>query len=58
VTTGERRLANMMDQTERAGGQELFYFTTFDKVSPATVLAQPIWQPAGTHRSTEAVPVI
>lgn len=48
ITTGERRLENMKDQTERAGGQELFYFTTFDLVSPATVLVRPVWRLAGS----------
>lgn len=43
VTTGERRMQNMRSQTERLGGKNLFYFTTFDQVRPETVLTEPIW---------------
>lgn len=45
VTTGERRMANMKRQTEVAVGEkaEVFYFTTFDKVEPITLLTSSIW---------------
>jgi hypothetical protein len=56
VTTGRRRLANMKTQTERAGGEGLFYFTTFEQVSPESVLTQPIWQLAGTDELGTIIP--
>jgi hypothetical protein len=47
VTTGERRLENLKRITEEAGGKSRFWFTTFDRIAPGTVLSQPIWQVAG-----------
>jgi hypothetical protein len=47
VTTGERRLQNMMAQAERAGGAARFYFTTMAEVTSETVLDRPIWRVAG-----------
>jgi len=55
VTTGERRLANMLSQAERTKTNGLFYFTTFDKISPATLLRIPIWQRADRK---EKVPLV
>jgi len=57
VTTGEDRVANMKRQTEVAAGRDadVFYFTTFEQVTPEKVLINPIWEPAG---STEPVPLI
>lgn len=55
VTTGERRLANLKTVTEKVGGKKMFWFTTFDKVTPETVLTDPIWQMAseeGFHSLT------
>lgn len=47
VTTGQTRLANLKRITEQAGGRERFWFTTFDRLTPETVLTEPIWQKAG-----------
>jgi hypothetical protein len=44
VTTGERRLKNMLKQAKRAKAKGLFYFTTYDHLSSQTVLHEPIWQ--------------
>ncbi|MCB2160504.1 replication-relaxation family protein [bacterium] len=44
VTTGKKRLANMLRQAKRAGTEGKFYFTTFDQLSPQTILQAPIWQ--------------
>lgn len=44
VTTGPRRLANMLSQAERAKTNGLFYFTTFDRITPQTLLHSPIWR--------------
>jgi len=46
VTTGERRLANMLDQARRAKAKGSFYFTTFAQVNPQTILQAPIWRRA------------
>jgi hypothetical protein len=44
VTTGERRLRNLLNQARRAKAHGLFYFTTFDQISAGAVLHAPIWQ--------------
>jgi len=44
VTTGERRLTNMLSQAHHAKVNGLFYFTTFDKVTPDSLLHSPIWR--------------
>jgi hypothetical protein len=46
VTTGERRLGNMLRQAQRADTRGLFYFTTYDKLNIETVLSSPIWRRA------------
>lgn len=45
VTTGERRMHNLRQQTVRAVGTQarVFWFTTFDLVTPETVLTASIW---------------
>lgn len=43
VTTGERRLRNMLQQARRGDAKGLFYFTTFDQVNAQTLLHTPIW---------------
>jgi len=47
VTTSRKRMANLRALTERVGGGEQFWFTTFDEISPNTVLTEPIWEKAG-----------
>ena len=47
ITTGQKRLTNLKEKTEKAGGAGLFYFTTFDQVRQ-NVLTSPIWQMAGS----------
>lgn len=44
VTTGERRMRNMLRQARRAEAKSLFYFTTYDQVSVDALLYSPIWQ--------------
>lgn len=46
VTTGERRLANMLSQARRAKTDGLFYFTTFAKITTENLLHSPIWRRA------------
>jgi len=50
VTSGSRRFANMKSTTEKAGGQNRFCFTTFDAITPETVLTSPIWTQASTGK--------
>ena len=47
VTTGQRRMANLKRTTEATGGKALFWFTTLEKVTPASIFRQPIWAVAG-----------
>jgi len=44
VTTGERRMRNMLSQARKGDAKGLFYFTTYDKVKVDTILLSPIWQ--------------
>jgi hypothetical protein len=46
VTTGERRMNNMLSQAKQARVKGLFYFTTFDKITPQTLLQSPVWKRA------------
>lgn len=46
VTTSEARLGHLKRLTEEAGGKQRFWFTTFERVTPQTVLTAPIWQMA------------
>jgi hypothetical protein len=56
VTTSQTRLDNMKALTERVGGGELFYFTTFDEVSKDTALTRSIWQLAGDEEARSIIP--
>lgn len=48
VTTGEKRLEHLKEITETVGGGSRFWFTTFDQVTPHTILTEPIWSVAGS----------
>mgnify|MGYP002345330837 FL=1 len=54
VTTGERRMQNLKRQAESVAGRAAgaFYFTTFERVSPQTILSQPIWYRGGENITT------
>jgi hypothetical protein len=47
ITTGTKRLANLKEITEKAGGLGRFYFTTMDQMDRG-VLTEAIWQMAGS----------
>lgn len=47
ITTGQRRVKNLKQKTEEAGGKNLFWFTTFDQLTPKTALFDPLWLVAG-----------
>jgi hypothetical protein len=55
VTTGERRMRNMLRQARRAEAKGLFYFTTYERLSVDTLLFSPIWRRADKD---ETVPLI
>jgi hypothetical protein len=44
VTTSDARLAHLKAITEQVGGKKRFWFTTFDRISPTTILTDPIWE--------------
>jgi hypothetical protein len=46
VTTGERRMKNMLRQAKKAKAKGLFYFTIYDDIKAGTLLFSPIWQRA------------
>ena len=50
VTTGEKRMAHLKQITEATAGETAFrfWFTTFDQISPETILTTPIWHIAGS----------
>ncbi len=56
VTTSEQRLENLVRVTEKVGGRQRFWFSTFDRLkSVENVLAAPIWtiaDPAVHERKT------
>ena len=43
VTTGDRRMENMLNQVEKATVKGEFYFTTYDRLDEKTILWAPIW---------------
>jgi hypothetical protein len=47
VTTSQERLLNLKEVIKRAGGDRKYWFTTFDQISAATMLTQPIWERIG-----------
>ena len=58
VTTGKKRLTHLRHATEQAGGNGVFYFTTFDQIQAGTVLGKPIWQQAGADGQVAIIPDI
>jgi hypothetical protein len=55
VTTTHRRLENLKAVVKSVGGDRKYWFTTFDKITPDTVLIAPIWQQI---ESKELVPLV
>jgi hypothetical protein len=55
VTTTQRRMKSLQTTTLRAGGDSKYWFTTFDEITPETVLTQAIWEQIG---SQEKLPLI
>lgn len=58
VTTGNVRMQNLRETTQRAGGSAAFFFTTFEQIegSPADILTQPIWFMADHDRPQAIIP--
>jgi hypothetical protein len=55
VTTGERRMQNMLRQARRGNAKGSFYFTTYEQLNPETMLQSPIWRRADRD---EKVPLL
>lgn len=55
VTTGGRRMANMLLQARKIDAKGMFYFTTFEQANPQTMLFAPIWRRADRD---EPVPLL
>lgn len=55
VTTSPERLQRMKDQAERAGGEKVWYFTTFEQITPETILTSPIWAVSGQEEQVSLV---
>ena len=50
ITSGEKRLNHLKATTEKVGGGELFWFSTFTQVLDSSrLLTEPIWQLAGSE---------
>ena len=57
TTAGERRMENLMHQTEEKVGRraELFYFTTFDQVKACNLITAEIWLQGGTRKPSSLI---
>ncbi len=49
VTSTERRLKSLMRVTEKVGGDETYWFTTFERVAEETIFAGAIWKRLGSE---------
>ncbi len=43
VTTGQRRMMNMLRQARRANTKGVFYFTIYEYLRPETLFFSPVW---------------
>jgi hypothetical protein len=52
VTTGERRMTNLMRQTHQVAGRgaKVFLFTTFDQLENGNILTDPVWYQVGSEK--------
>ena len=57
VTTGRRRMGNLMRQTQQVAGSgaEIFLFTIFDQLKTGNVLTDPVWWQPGRE---EPIPLL
>jgi Replication-relaxation len=53
--SGEKRLTDLKQATEQAGGKKRFWFTTSKSITPDTILFSPIWQLATESQPRELV---
>src|SRR5205807_1194129 len=51
ITTGEKRAQHLREITEKNGGKAKFWYSTFDRVSPESILTAPIWTVASWERA-------
>lgn len=52
VTTTDQRLENLRRTTQHTGGSDVFWFTTLEQVSAASVFFDPIWRVANDERGS------
>jgi Replication-relaxation len=58
VTTTEQRLLNLRKATVKAGGDDLFWFTTLALANADSVLSSPIWLLANDERDSARKPLV
>ncbi len=56
VATNQERMFNIKEQTERFGGGDLFYFTTFAHLSAQRIFSESIWWRAGSAERWMLIP--
>ncbi len=56
VTSGPKRLENLREEAEQAGGGRVFWFITSDQISTETVLNGAVWQVAGSRELDVLIP--
>jgi hypothetical protein len=56
ITSGGKRLENMLRHAKRVKGGEVFYFTTFAAVTPETLFTAPIWNAPGKDKPFALIP--
>lgn len=58
TTAGQRRMENLMRQTEEKLGEKakLFYFTTFDRLSANNLVTAPVWFQVGLTDPVSLLP--
>ena len=55
VTTGNKRLRNMLNQAKRAKTKGIFYFTTYDQITTQSIINDPIWMRADQEKPVPLV---
>lgn len=56
VTSGPKRLENLREEAEQAGGGQVFWFTTSDLITADEVLTEPIWNVVGESKYKVLIP--
>ncbi len=56
ITTGEKRVANLKEITEKVGGANRYWFTWMKQCTPDTILSEEIWQIASREGLFSLIP--